>query len=75
MKKLSLLNQDTNIKLGDTATLIQFAAYDDNQPMILQQGQKAVFRLKNEFGYLKSVDAQTTYGGMIFEINSTNLSG
>lgn len=75
MKKLTLLNEDTNIKLGDSATEIQFAAYDDSQPIVLQEGQKASFRLKNDFGYLKSVDAQTTYGGMIFELDSSDLSG
>lgn len=74
MKKLSLLNQDTNIKLGDTSTKIQFAAYDDNQPVVLKEGQSAVFRLKNDFGHVKSINAASTYGGMIFEINSSDLS-
>lgn len=75
MKSLTLLNQDTNVKLGDTATNIQFAAYNDGTPVVLSQGQTAVFRLKNSFGFVKSINAKSTYGGMIFEIDTTDLNG
>lgn len=75
MKSLTLLNKDTNVKLGDTATNIQFAAYDNGEPVVLSQGQTAVFRLKNSFGFVKSINAKSTYGGMIFEIDTTDLNG
>ena len=35
MKNLVLLNNDTNIKLGDTGTLMQFKADDNNAPVSL----------------------------------------
>lgn len=75
MKQLCLLNQDTNIKLGDTNTEIQFSAFDDSQPVSITQNQSATFRIKNQLGFLKSVNATTTYNGSIFQLSTSDLSG
>lgn len=75
MKQLCLLNQDTNIKLGDTDTQIQFSAFDDNQPVSITSSQSATFRIKNSFGFLKSVDATTTYNGSIYQLDTAQLTG
>ena len=75
MKQLCLLNQDTNIKLGDTDTQIQFSAFDDNQPVSITQNQSATFRIKNQLGFLKSVDATTTYNGSIYQLDTAQLNG
>lgn len=75
MKQLCLLNQDTNIKLGDTNTEIQFSAFDDTQPVSITQNQSATFRIKNQLGFLKSVNATTTYNGSIFQLSTSDLSG
>lgn len=75
MKNLILLNNDTNIKLGDTGTLMQFKADDNNAPVSLIKGQSATFRVKNEFGFLKSVDADTTMSGYVFQFDTSALDG
>lgn len=74
MKNLTLLNDNTNIKLNDTGTVIQFKASNEGQPVGLSNGQSAVFRIKNELGFLKSVQATTSYGGYVFELDTSNLS-
>ncbi|WP_290033902.1 glycoside hydrolase family 113 [Ligilactobacillus cholophilus] len=74
MKNLTLLNDNTNIKLNDTGTVIQFKASNEGQPVGLSNGQNAVFRIKNELGFLKSVQATTSYGGYVFELDTSNLS-
>lgn len=75
MKNLTLLNDDTNVKLGDTGTLMQFKASDDNAPVFLTKGQSAVFRIKNDLGFLKSINAETTMGGYVFQFDTSELSG
>lgn len=75
MKNLILLNNDTNIKLGDTGTLMQFKADDNNAPVSLIKGQSATFRIKNEFGFLKSIDADTTMSGYVFQFDTSALDG
>lgn len=75
MKNLILLNDDTNIKLGDTGTLMQFKADDNNAPVSLIKGQSATFRIKNEFGFLKSVEADTTMSGYVFQFDTSALDG
>lgn len=75
MKNLILLNNDTNIKLGDTGTLMQFKADDNNAPVSLIKGQSATFRIKNEFGFLKSIDADTTMNGYVFQFDTSALDG
>lgn len=75
MKNLTLLNDNTNIKLNDTGTVIQFKASNEGQPVGLSSGQSATFRIKNELGFLKSVTANTTYGGYVFELDTEDLKG
>lgn len=75
MKNLILLNNDTNIKLGDTGTLMQFKADDNNAPLSLTKGQSATFRIKNEFGFLKSIEADTTMSGYVFQFDTSALDG
>lgn len=75
MKNLILLNNDTNIKLGDTGTLMRFKADDNNAPVSLIKGQSATFRIKNEFGFLKSIDADTTMSGYVFQFDTSALAG
>ena len=75
MKNLILINNDTNIKLGDTGTLMQFKADDNNAPVSLIKGQSATFRIKNEFGFLKSIDADTTMNGYVFQFDTSALDG
>lgn len=74
MKNLTLLNDNTSFKLNDTGTVIQFRADNENQPVGITEGQSAVFRIKNEFGFLKSVNATTSYGGYVFELDTSNLT-
>lgn len=73
MKKLTLLNDDTNIKLGDTGTLIQFKASINDTPVFLKDGQTATFRIKNDLGFLKSIDADTNMNGYVFEFDTSEL--
>ncbi|MGX5377558.1 pyocin knob domain-containing protein [Ligilactobacillus sp. LYQ135] len=75
MKKLTLLNDDTNVKLGDTGTLIQFKASINDTPVFLKEGQTANFRIKNDLGFLKSIDANTTMNGYVFEFDTSKLDG
>lgn len=75
MKKLILLNENTDIKLNDTGTIIQFKAQNDGQPVSISNGQTATFRIKNDFGFVKSVKASSSYGGYVFELDTADLSG
>lgn len=75
MKKLILLNGNTDIKLNDTGTIIQFKAQNDGQPVSISNGQTATFRIKNDFGFVKSVKASSSYGGYVFELDTADLSG
>lgn len=74
MKNLTLLNDNTNVKLGDTGTLIRFKASDNGTPIALETGQTATFRIKNELGFLKSVEAQTAFDGYVFEFDTSALT-
>lgn len=75
MKSLSLLNDDTTIKLGDTGTMVQFTATNNQAPVQLDQNQTATFRIKNEFGLVKTINATTTYNGLIFQFDTADLKG
>lgn len=75
MKSLSLLNDDTTIKLGDTGTMVQFTATNNQAPVQLDQNQTAQFRIKNEFGLVKTINATTTYNGLIFQFDTADLKG
>lgn len=75
MKNLTLLNDVTNIKLGNTATTIQFKVSDDGEPVTLKDSQKAVFRIKNSIGFLKSIPSGVVMNNQIFQFDSTNLAG
>lgn len=73
MKKLTLLNDSTNIKLGDTGTLIQFKASINDEPVFLKEGQTATFRIKNSTGFLKSIESTTAMNGYVFQFDSSEL--
>lgn len=73
MKNLVLLNDQTNIKLGDTGTLIQFKANINDTSVSLKNGQTAVFHLKNKTGFLKNINAESTSNGYIFQFDSSEL--
>lgn len=75
MKSLSLLNDDTTIKLGDTGTMVQFTATNNEAPVQLNENQTAQFRLKNDFGLVKTITATTTYNGLIFQFDTADLKG
>lgn len=75
MKNLTLLNDVTNIKLGDTATTIQFKASDNEEVITLKDSQKATFRVRNAIGFLKSIPASVVMNNQIFQFDSTNLAG
>lgn len=75
MKSLSLLNDDTTIKLGDTGTMVQFTATNNETPVQLMENQTAQFRLKNDFGLVKTINATTTYNGLIFQFDTADLKG
>ena len=75
MKNLTLLNDVTNIKLGDTATTIQFKASDNEEVITLKDSQKATFRVRNAIGFLKSISANVVMNNQIFQFDSTNLVG
>lgn len=75
MKSLSLLNDDTTIKLGDTGTMVQFTATNNEAPVQLTGNQTAQFRLKNDFGLVKTITATTTYNGLIFQFDTADLKG
>ena len=75
MKSLSLLNDDTTIKLGDTGTMVQFTATNNEAPVQLQENQTAQFRIKNDFGLVKTITATTTYNGLIFQFDTADLKG
>lgn len=63
MKNLILLNDNTEVKLGDTGTKIRFKATDNGTLVALKDGQNATFRIKNNIGFLKSINADTIYNG------------
>ncbi|KRM52332.1 collagen-like protein [Ligilactobacillus araffinosus] len=75
MKSLSLLNDDTTIKLGDTGTMVQFTATNNQAPVQLEENQTAQFRIKNDFGLVKTITATTTYNGLIFQFDTADLKG
>lgn len=74
MKNLTLLSQDTAFKLGDTGTKIQFRASNDGNSVGLSTGQTANFRIKNDIGFLKTVQADTSVGGYVFELDTSQLT-
>lgn len=75
MKKLNLLDQSTSFKVNDTGTIIPFNAYEDNQPVFATSDDTVTFRIKNEMGFLKAVNATIATGGYIFELNTKDLVG
>lgn len=75
MKKLNLLDQSTNFKVNDTGTIIPFNAFENNQPFGVTENETSVFRIKNDMGFLKSVNATSTAGGYIFQLNTKDLVG
>lgn len=75
MKQLNLLNQSTSFKVNDTGTIIPFNAFEDKQPFEATKNDTSVFRIKNEMGFLKAVDATTGVGGYIFQLNTKDLVG
>lgn len=76
MKKLNLLDQSSSFKINDTGTIIPFNAFENNQPFSVTVNDAApVFRIKNEMGFLKSVNATVAVGGYIFQLNTKDLVG
>lgn len=76
MKKLNLLDQSPNFKINDTGTIIPFNAFENNQPFsVTIDDTTPVFRIKNEIGFLKSVNATVAVGGYIFQLNTKDLVG
>ena len=76
MKKLNLLDQSSSFKVNDTGTIIPFNAFEDNQPFsVTADDATPVFRIKNEMGFLKSVNATVAVGGYIFQLNTKDLVG
>lgn len=76
MKKLNLLDQSSSFKVNDTGTIIPFNAFEDNQPFsVTADDATPVFRIKNEMGFLKSVNATVAIGGYIFQLNTKDLVG
>ena len=76
MKKLNLLDQSPNFKINDTGTIIPFNAFENNQPFsVTADDATPVFRIKNEMGFLKSVNATVAVGGYIFQLNTKDLVG
>ena len=76
MKKLNLLDQSPNFKINDTGTIIPFNAFENNQPFsVTVDDATPVFRIKNEMGFLKSVNATVAVGGYIFQLNTKDLVG
>lgn len=74
MKNLILLNDNTEVKLGDTGTKIRFKATNNGTLVALKDGQSATFRIKNDIGFLKSINADTIYNGYGFEFDTSSLS-
>lgn len=75
MKKLNLLDQSTSFKVNDTGTVIPFNAFENNQPFGVTENETSVFRIKNDMGFLKSVNATSTASGYIFQLNTKDLVG
>ena len=74
MKKLNLLDQSSSFKVNDSGTVIPFNAFEDNQPFsVTADDATPVFRIKNEMGFLKSVNATVAVGGYIFQLNTKDL--
>ena len=74
MKKLNLLNQSSSFKVNDTGTIIPFNAYENNLPFsVTADDATPIFRIKNEMGFLKSVNATVAVGGYIFQLNTKDL--
>lgn len=74
MKKLNLLDQSPSFKVNDSGTVIPFNAFEDNQPFsVTADDATPVFRIKNEMGFLKSVNATVAVGGYIFQLNTKDL--
>ena len=75
MKKLNLLDQSPSFKVNDTGTIIPFNAFENNQPFGVSKDDTPVFRIKNDMGFLKAVNATTAAGGYIFQLNTKDLVG
>lgn len=75
MKKLNLLDQSQSFKVNDTGTVIPFNAFENNQPFGVTENETSVFRIKNDIGFLKSVNATSTAGGYVFQLNTKDLVG
>lgn len=75
MKKLNLLDQSPSFKVNDTGTIIPFSAFENNQPFGVTKNDTPVFRIKNDMGFLKAVNATTAAGGYIFQLNTKDLVG
>lgn len=74
MKKLAILNDSSTFKVSDTDTLIPFGVYEGNNPVALQQGETAKFRIKNNIGFLMSVGVTNTNSGYTFNLNTKDLT-
>lgn len=74
MKKLAILNDSGTFKVSDTDTLIPFGVYEGNNPVALQQGETAKFRIKNNIGFLMSVGVTNSNSGYTFNLNTKDLT-
>lgn len=74
MKKLAILNDSSTFKVSDTDTLIPFGVYEGNNPVALQQGETAKFRIKNNIGFLMSVGVTNSNSGYTFNLNTKDLT-
>lgn len=75
MKKLNILNDACQFKVDESGTLIPFNAFDGVQPVHVDSTDTPYFRLKNDLGFLKSVNAEVAVGGYIFNLNTKDLVG
>lgn len=73
MKKLNLLDQSSSFKVNDTGTVIPFNAFENDQPFMVAKNETSTFRIKNDMGFLKAVNATVVVGGYIFQLNTKDL--
>lgn len=73
MTELRTVERPCNIKVNDSGTKIQFYAYDDNGRISFTQNDTLLFKIKNSMGYVTEVQGQSSSGGYIAELNSSDL--
>lgn len=74
MTELRTVEQPCNIKVNDSGTKIQFYAYDENGRISFTSNDTLTFKIKNSIGYVKEVQGNSTGGGYIAELDSSDLT-